>query len=190
VKTIDIVFTEQKEASGRAAKPTMANIQLQLQSIPKSISAAKQAKACERAAMPGLAALKMNVNRLGRVTGNLARAPGIETREYTNGPYGVGLALVGFVNGRAMHAHLVEFGTKPRTLKKSKVFSSWQKRGKWIGPAQYPTNFVMRSRSRTVGAMPAFHPVTRAYESSLAAMQNALKGQLETLVADATQQVR
>lgn len=190
MKTIEIVFTGQKEVSGRAVKPVMSNIQLQLQGIPKHISAARQAKACRRAAMPGLAALKMNVNRLGVVTGNLSKAPGIDTREYTNGPYGVGVAIVGLVKGRAMHSHLVEFGTKVRTLKRSKVFSSWQKRGKWIGPAQYPTNFVMRSRSGAIGAMPAFHPVTRAYESSLAAMQNALKSQLESLVADATAQVR
>jgi hypothetical protein len=185
VPAVTIEWSDQKRASGRAAAPQQAHIQLALKTIPLHISASAQAEACRRAAAPGLAALRMNVSKLGRVTGHLQAAVAVKTETYQNGPYGVGVALVGFVKGVAQHSHLVEFGTKKRKLKRAKVFSSFEKRGKWTGPAQYPQNFVRRMPGGVVGKMPAFHPVTRAYESTLGQMTANLKSEMENLADQA-----
>jgi hypothetical protein len=68
--------------------------------------------ACERAAVPGLMALKSNVMGIRRVSGRLQDSPAIVTRHYRRK---VATALVGYRKGKAPHSGFVEFGTKLRT---------------------------------------------------------------------------
>lgn len=116
-----------------------------LQSIDKDISLKYQTRALQKAAKPGMEALRAQVAQLGQVTGNLAASVSKASRKYTNNKrkLPVGVVVVGFrrpVNsqsqkmatpafaggsvlkgpGRAYHSHLVEYGTQSRSAGKSR----------------------------------------------------------------------
>jgi hypothetical protein len=112
--------------------------------------------ACERAAVPGLMALKSNVMGIRKVTGRLAASPAIVTKYYRRKRSGiVATALVGYKKGMAPHSHLVEFGTKTRT-----------------------------SRKGNRGRSPAQRPLTRAFESSRSTMESKLSAELQRIIAE------
>lgn len=111
--------------------------------------------ACERAAVPGLMALKRNVMGIRRVTGRLSESPAIVTRYYRRSRNGiVAVALVGYRKGAAPHSSLVEFGTKSRS-----------------------------SRRGNRGQAPAQEPLTRAFASSRSTMESKLSAELQRLIA-------
>ena len=116
-----------------------------LQSLDRDISLKYQTRALQKAAKPGMEALRAQVNQLGQVTGNLAASVTKLSRKYTNNKkrLPVGVVVVGFrrpVNSqsqkmatpaftggsvlkgpnRAYHSHLVEYGTQARTAGKSR----------------------------------------------------------------------
>lgn len=112
-------------------------------------SAVELARACERAAAPGLEAFRANVSRVHRVTGNLAASPALVTKTYFGAGRVVGVAVVGYDKSVAPHGHLVEYGTGPRTSRKG-----------FRGSAQ------------------ALFPLARAYDTAYVAMQSRLGDEL------------
>lgn len=152
--------------------------------LERGMSILEIEKACERAAQPGVAALRAQVGRIGRVTGNLASSVGVKTKVYLSKlgrptkHFGTAVALVGFQKSKSHHAHLVEYGTGVRARKSAAAFSS-QGTGRFVGSGKFV------SRARFVGRMPAFHPVARAYAASGPAMAAALKGEMARLAAAA-----
>lgn len=139
---------------GKAAKTQFAlhpleDVVAALKAIPsEEISLKYQSRALNKAAKPGMDALRSQVSQLGQVTGNLLASVTKATRKYTNNraKIPVSVVVVGFrrpVNSqsqkmatpaftggtvlkgpsRAYHSHLVEFGTKPRQAGKSRRVS-------------------------------------------------------------------
>lgn len=70
--------------------------------------------AIEESMQPGLQALRLNVGRLGSVSGRLRRSPAVLTRKYGRQPKFRILGLVGYRSGVAPHARYLELGTPPR----------------------------------------------------------------------------
>lgn len=99
-------------------------------------------------------------------TGALRRAVDASVRVYASG---VAFGVVGYkrtsgggsADGRAYHAHLIEFGTNERTPKKAPVLSSYRMAGSrppgWTGRWPMVARRVRGSR--------ALHPLSRAFES-------------------------
>jgi hypothetical protein len=133
------------------------------------LTAANLTPSVAAAAKVGEAALRMEVGRLGRVTGNLANSIGTRLERTPRG--GVS-AEVGFFGGGAPHAHLVEFGTVVRFRSRKGVSSSWNTRGRWAGVGVYPANFV--TRAANLGAMPAFRPLANARRAALESMVSSM----------------
>lgn len=118
--------------------------------------------ACERAASPGLMALKANVMGIRRVSGRLADSPAIVTKYYRRKRTGVvATALVGYRKGAAPHSHLVEFGTGVRSSKKGNR-----------------------------GQAPAQKPLTRAFDSTKSTMESKLSAELQRLIASKAASIR
>ena len=110
--------------------------------------------ACERAAMPGLMALKANVMGIRRVSGRLQDSPAIITRYYRRQRTGiVATALVGYRKKEAPHSGFVEFGTKARTSRRG-------------------------NRGRAAGQ----RPLGRAFDSSRSTMEAKLSAELMKLM--------
>lgn len=129
---------------GATAKTRFSLVPLQdviehLQKLDKDISNKYQMAALRKAAKPGMAALRSEVERIGSVTGNLLASVSKREQRYANNkqnvpvsvivigfrrPTGVGsqrAATPAFAGGtvlkgpnRAFHSHLVEFGTSGR----------------------------------------------------------------------------
>lgn len=144
---IDVTFSMGK---GKVAKGTdplrpLEDVVRALQGIDKDISLKYQTRALQKAAKPGMEALRAQVGRIGQVTGNLAASVSKLSRKYTNNRRGlpVGVVVVGFrrpINSksqkmatpafeggnvlkgpnRAYHSHLVEYGTQSRSAGKSR----------------------------------------------------------------------
>jgi hypothetical protein len=135
--------------------------------------------AVTQAAVPGLAALHAQVNSLGRVTGNLSNAVAMWVQP--DAGENKAFAEIGFLHEGGQHAHLVEYGTKPRARTTSAVFSSWNSkrvgRGKWTGAPVYPRNFI--SAKPVVAASPARYPLQKAMNKSRAQMAGILYSELE-----------
>ena len=70
--------------------------------------------AIEQSMQPCLQALRLNVGRLGSVSGRLRRSPAVLTRKYGRQPKFRILGLVGYRLGVAPHARYLELGTPPR----------------------------------------------------------------------------
>jgi hypothetical protein len=144
-------------------------IGLNIAAANNCLNASHLKPAVAAAAKIGEDALRAEVGKLGRVTGNLADS--ISTRlERT--PRGSVSASVGFFGGGAPHAHLVEFGTAVRYRSRKTVSSSWKSRGQWVGVGVYPANFV--TRAANLGAMPAFHPLANARRAALESMVSSM----------------
>lgn len=151
-----IGFTKKLNAKAAADGLTAASLE------PSVVAAAKV----------GEAALRAEVAKLGRVTGNLAASIGTKiTRDE-----GKVSADVGFFGPKAAHAHLVEFGTVARFRKGAGAASSWNTRGRWVGMGVYPQNFVTRGPS--LGTMPAFRPMANARNSAFAGIEAAANNRL------------
>lgn len=107
--------------------PPLDELVLRLKSFGPTISAKYLGSALRQASEPAEKALRANVQKLGKVTGNLRRAIGVKVKRYTR--TGNAIALIGFaaVPGKktppggdaksAFHAGLIEFGTAERTAK-------------------------------------------------------------------------
>lgn len=118
--------------------------------------------ACERAALPGLMALKANVMGIRRVSGRLSESPAIVTRYYRRKRTGiVATALVGYRKGGAPHSPLVEFGTRLRFSKKGNR-----------------------------GQAPAQRPLTRAFDSARSTMETKLSAELQRIIAAKSASIR
>lgn len=76
---------------------------------PSAISAAVGS-----AMSSGLMALRNNVAQIGVKTGRLRRSPAIVVRRYGRAPRLTVMGLVGYQNGVAPHARVIELGTPPR----------------------------------------------------------------------------
>jgi hypothetical protein len=133
--------------------PELAQIKSAFLGLPGKISAKYMGSALRRTLEPAESRLKANVNKLGRVTGNLKRAIATKVKRYPK--TGSAVALVGFIaagsgksksfaggkvrtgKDRAFHAGFLEFGTKERTIKSSSrragasVASSYRSRGEF-----------------------------------------------------------
>lgn len=176
----------------------------------KKIIAQKMAVGMRYAAKPSYDALLSNVRRLGKKTGNLLRAVTIKVKSYSK--TGNAVALVGYTRpgsdskssqktkskgrDKAYHAHLVEFGTKPRRTKTSSIASSYGRAafgmatfGGSVKTQGFPSSFFKRApQGQTVnlGAMPAggrsgTPPVKDAFDKT--------KGQINQRLIDRTQKV-
>ena len=136
-----------KVARGNDPLKPLEDVVRALQNIDRDISLKYQNRALNKAAKPGMDALRAQVNQLGQVTGNLAASVAKRSRKYTNNrrKIPVGVVVVGFrrpVNAksskgatqafeggtvqkgpnRAYHSHMVEYGTRPRSAGKSRRF--------------------------------------------------------------------
>lgn len=164
---LDITLTSVSRGKIRAA----------FDGLERGMSILEIEKACERAAQPGVAALRSQVGRIGRVTGNLASSVGVKTKVYLSRlgrptkNFGTAIALVGFQKSKSHHAHLVESGTGVRARKSAAAFSS-QGTSRFVGSGKFV------SRSRFVGKMPAFHPVEKAFDASASAMGALIKAEM------------
>lgn len=170
------------EMNGRVVGPSSQFLDADAASDAASASAI--APAVQAAAKVAEAALRAEVSKLGKVTGNLAASVGV--RSGTDG--GVAYADVGFFESGSPHGHLVEYGTVVRTRRSAGIFSSWSSRGRWVGMGTYPQNFV--ARSPNAGAMPAFHPLQNARQASsepaAAIVEQGLAGVAQAAVDAAT----
>lgn len=136
--------------TGKAAKAEysllpLEDVVLAIQQLPEDISLKYQSRALNKAAKPGMDALRAQVSQIGSVTGNLAASVTKLSRKYTNNrkKLPVSVVVIGFrrpVNSssqkmatpafsggsvlkgpnRAYHSHLVEKGTRPRQAGKSR----------------------------------------------------------------------
>lgn len=116
--------------------PPLDELVLRLKSFGPTISAKYLGSALRQASEPAEKALRANVQKLGKVTGNLRRAIGTKVKRYTR--TGNAVALIGFaaVPGRrvpeggdaksAFHAGLIEFGTEERVTKGGSIASSFR----------------------------------------------------------------
>jgi hypothetical protein len=149
---------------------------MDVSAVAGSLRGESIARIVSQAAAIGLAALRVEVNAIGRVTGNLA---GSVAARIDRGSGAGASARIGFDrNNGGQHAHLVEFGTQPRDTKTKGIFSSAGKRGRWIGMGSYPTNFI--SGKEFVRGGPALRPLHKALEKSRAQMAAVLAGRMRT----------
>lgn len=226
-----------------ATSDEIKRLQDELRQFPLKIVRRYGLRAVKKAGYWGKSALESQVGRLGRKTGNLARAVALKTKVYTRNKMNVPvpIAVIGYRrsgtgdtkksggtiqigNDRAFHSHLVEFGTKRRYPGKSKkirssrvsvngrrqtlvlrqkeradpnqwhVMSSYKtsgpfkvNRGGGTSPA-YPFAFIAKvDASVGLGAMPAFHPVQKAFDASKNTMQNVLLAQFQIGLQKAAQ---
>lgn len=144
---ITLALGKGKAAKAQFALQPLNDVVAGLQALPKDISLKYQGRALNKAAKPGMEALRSQVSQIGQVTGNLLASVSKVSRKYTNNKRNlpVGVVVVGFrrpVNStsqkmatpafeggsvlkgpnRAYHSHLVERGTRPRTAGKSRRF--------------------------------------------------------------------
>lgn len=142
---ITLALGKGKAAKAQFALQPLNDVVAGLQALPKDISLKYQNRALNKAAKPGMEALRSQVSQIGQVTGNLLASVSKVSRKYTNNKKNlpVGVVVVGFrrpVNStsqkmatpafkggsvlkgpnRAYHSHLVEKGTRPRTAGKSR----------------------------------------------------------------------
>ena len=144
---VEVRFSLGKAKIARGNDPLrpLQDVVRALQEIDRDISLKYQNRALNKAAKPGMDALRAQVNQLGQVTGNLAASVAKRSRKYTNNKrkIPVGVVVVGFrrpVNSqsqkmatpafsggsvlkgpnRAYHSHLVEYGTQARAAGKSR----------------------------------------------------------------------
>lgn len=142
---IKIALGKGKAAKAEYALQPLQDVAAALKALPPDISLKYQGRALNKAAKPGMEALRSQVSQIGQVTGNLLASVTKLTRKYTNNKQRipVGVVVVGFrrpansnsqkmatpaFNGgsvlkgpnRAYHSHLVEHGTKPRQAGKSR----------------------------------------------------------------------
>lgn len=142
---VKIALGKGKAAKARFALEPLNDVVAELKKLPNDISLKYQGRALNKAAKPGMEALRSQVGQIGQVTGNLLASVSKATRKYTNNrqKIPVGVVVVGFRRptnsqsqkmatpafaggsvlkgpNRAYHSHLVEYGTKPRTAGKSR----------------------------------------------------------------------
>lgn len=142
---VKIALGKGKAAKARFALEPLADVVAELKKLPADISLKRQGQALNKAAKPGMEALRAQVGQIGQVTGNLAASVTKLTRKYTNNRQNlpVGVVVVGFRRptnsqsqkmatpafaggsvlkgpNRAYHSHLVEYGTQARTAGKSR----------------------------------------------------------------------
>jgi hypothetical protein len=221
------------KVQAEVASDEIQRLQAELRTFPEKIMQRYGLRAVKKAAYWGKSALERQVSRLGRKTGNLARAVTVKTKTYKKNRMNipVPVAVIGYRrsgtgdskkvpggkiqigNDRAFHAHLVEFGTQRRFPGKSRKFrskrtsvngfrqtlvlrtkeavhsdrvlmSSFKTGGPFkvskagTNPA-YPLAFIASvDPSKGLGAMPALHPLQKAFDSSKATMQSVLLAQL------------
>lgn len=116
--------------------PPLDEFVARLKTFGPRLSSKYLASALKKAAEPARDALKANVQKLGKITGNLRRAIKIKDKKYTR--TGNAVVLVGFaaVPGKrvpeggdsqsAFHGGLIEFGTKERFTKRGSIASSFR----------------------------------------------------------------
>lgn len=142
---INLALGKTKAAKALFQLQAIADIAMALKALPQDISLKYQARALNKAAKPGMDALRAQVGQIAQVTGNLAASVTKLSRKYTNNNQNlpVGVVVVGFRRptnsqsqkmatpaftggsvlkgpNRAYHSHLVEYGTAPRTAGKSR----------------------------------------------------------------------
>ena len=146
---------------------------MDVSAVAASVASGGVERAVKEAGLIGLAELRQQVAGIGRVTGNLANS--VMLKVEVRGPGRVS-ARVGFHHDGGRHAHLVEYGTLPRSTKTKGIFSSAASRGKWVGMGTYPQNFI--SGKEFVRGMPALKPLHKALEQSSAQMAAVLEGRM------------
>lgn len=142
---IKIALGKGKTAKAEFALQPLSDVAEALKALPEDISLKHQGRALNKAAKPGMEALRSQVSQIGQVTGNLMASVMKLTRKYTNNrqKIPVSVVVVGFrrpVNSqsqkmatpafaggsvlkgpnRAYHSHLVEYGTQTRAAGKSR----------------------------------------------------------------------
>lgn len=134
-------------------EPQLTQLKAAFRGLPNKLAAKYIGSALRRTLAPAEGRLKANVNKLGRVTGNLKRAIATKVKRYPK--TGNAVALLGFVaagsgksqsfkggsvrtgKDRAFHAGFLEFGTKERKIKTSSrrggasIASSFNSRGQF-----------------------------------------------------------
>lgn len=150
--------------------PELRQIQQAFRGFPKKLSAKYIGAALRRTIKPAEAALKANVKKLSRVTGNLQRAVATKVKRYPK--TGNAVALVGFIaagsgksasarggsvrkgKDRAFHAGFIEFGTRPRRTR-GMIASSYNRLGKFtIKPIAKRGKFAGVARVQTTPKYP------------------------------------
>lgn len=144
---VKIALGKGKAAKARFALEPLADVVAELKKLPADISLKRQGQALNKAAKPGMEALRAQVGQIGQVTGNLAASVTKLTRKYTNNRQNlpVGVVVVGFRRptnsksqkgttqafaggtvlkgpNRAFHSHFVEYGTQARRAGASRRF--------------------------------------------------------------------
>lgn len=142
---IKIALGKGKAAKAEFSLQPLQDVVAGLKALPQDISLKYQGRALNKAAKPGMDALRSQVSQIGQVTGNLLASVSKVTRKYTNNKQNlpVGVVVVGFRRptnsqsqkmatpafsggsvlkgpNRAYHSHLVEYGTAPRQAGKSR----------------------------------------------------------------------
>lgn len=137
---IKLALGKGKTAKAEFALQPLNDVAEALKALPEDISLKYQGRALNKAAKPGMEALRSQVSQIGQVTGNLMASVMKLTRKYTNNrrKIPVGVVVVGFRRptnsksqksatpafsggavmkgpNRAYHSHLVEYGTQART---------------------------------------------------------------------------
>ena len=234
------------EVRGSVASEEIKRLQEQLRGFPLKIMRRYGLRAVKKAGYWGQSALERQVAKLGKKTGNLARAVAMKTKVYTRNRQNVPvpIAVIGYRrsgtgdtkksggsiqlgNDRAFHSHLVEFGTKRRFPGKSKklksarvsvngrrqtlvvrkkevadpnkwhVMSSYTSSGpfkvlpKGGTEPRYPFAFIAKvDASKGLGAMPAYHPVQKAFDASRGTMESVLLAQMRIGVKKAAEDLK
>lgn len=104
-----------------------------LRTLPDRVQGGVSRKALRAAGAPIVKAYRRNMRRHTKTTGKI----GQKVKQYTTG---VTVTIVGPISRMMPHAHLIEFGTKPRT---------------------------QTTTGRYTGVMPEFGPLRRAWDETL-----------------------
>ncbi len=135
--------------------------------LPAKVTKNVQRKAVRAGASVLLKEYRRNVKKLGKVTGTLRRSLAKKVKTYRRTATVVG--IIGPKSRAAPHAHLVEFGTKPRYRGKKRkgermrrVFRAVRIGGRW----------------GYTGSMPAFAPLRRAFYSTLSKVKHTMRKKL------------
>jgi HK97 gp10 family phage protein len=148
-------------------EPPIEELAKRLKSFGPTISAKYLGAALRKASEPAEKALKANVAKLGKVTGNLRRAVKSKTKRYTR--TGNAVVLVGFeaVPGKkvppggdeksAFHGGLIEFGTGDRKAKGS-IASSFRANNTRRAGFKIVQPRYKKGRSRRMGIDPVTKP--------------------------------
>ena len=191
--------------------PELSELRKQLRALPSNIAAKHLGAALRKALAPGQAALRKNTPK--GPTGNLRKSIKTKIKVYRKDGNAVG--IVGYQTGKGSkgyHQYWLEQGTKERQTKKSRIASSWAKRGqflivnpkrgknagKFVTNPKSPKAFFKTAKAgervdlgkMPIGGRTGKPPVATSFAQAQPAMRSVLQQELATRLEKAVNEVK